>query len=1149
MLPEEKKFKYFAFISYSSKDIAWGRKIQRKLEHYRLPARLKKKDAPSRAYPVFRDETDLSGFKVRDALEKELEDSKYLIVICSPRSAASDWVNDEIRYFIDHGREHCILPFIVDGIPGSGDPATECFPPALLEMTEDPLGVDVRALGLRGAYLRMISTLLGVEYDELMLRDVRRRIAYGIAAGILACVLAVGAGATIWHNTEHSKYYRTYYSLNEIPVGVGELTAQERAAAGDCFRITTLRGRVIRLETVNSLGTVCLPGFSDATTDYPIQEYEYNEAGTLIAIVLKDGTGMEVVRKDLTVNEATNEIAVDFHAPSNALDSQALAADLSGSPLESQQGSTRSEITRQRNTYDDNGFLIRSMYHRDNLGTPACDSNGVYGKAYAYNDAGMMSRITNLDEHGDVFNCKFGWAWEEYTYDEWGNPVYSAYFDAEGNPARDKDGKHAVKASYDQYGNMIQWTALDENGDPVCTKNGYAQRSYRYDAQGLLVSQTSFDTDGLPAYDEHGIHELRNFNDEYGRPCRWECYDPEGNLIFSSVLGYAVMEILLDDQGRLLEQWCYDTAGNSIFNRTHGSCGIRHFYTDEGYHYRTEYLDKDGDPVINSAGYAVWQAELDEAGRVVREEYLDENGDLTRGTGNVAITVMSYDVFGNLISISIFDENRDPCFHKDVYSRVEYVYEDGNQVAEKYFDTQGLPMLGKDYYHEARMEYDEKGNCIRWSYYDTEGNPVDRAGGYAVIEQEYDVYGNVISQRKTGAYGKTTSDDLIYLFTWEYDRRGNLIREVRHTNFPDRLDYLIAEYKYDAYGNCIQEDRYDQNGDHISSNEEPSRCIVQYDPRGNVLQYEYAYGPDATVCYKSEFVYDNFGNPTAERYYETDASGNAVLITQNRRTYDEFGNRIRIDYLDASGLPMVNNSGYSSLVTAYSPEHYLILEEFYDEQGNPCIYDNWAFRFEYAYNPTGLLLESRRYGVDGNLLHRDSGESAITRYEYDSRGFRIRTSWFDHNDEPFTTPDNAICAIAYDVDAMGYSVGARYLGSEGQLRHETGFYAYIGDVTQGSMAEEYGVQPGHFIVRYGDWTLFDAHPVSSPFFLRYEFARSDYVEQELITCQWMEDGSFRFYRFDLPKGILGIRIMSDLCYVSILDQMEDSYLQWLAENP
>ena len=103
MLPEEKKFKYFAFISYSSKDIAWGRKIQRKLEHYRLPARLQKKDAPSRAYPVFRDETDLSGFKVRDALEKELEDSKYLIVICSPRSAASDWVNDEIRYFIDHG--------------------------------------------------------------------------------------------------------------------------------------------------------------------------------------------------------------------------------------------------------------------------------------------------------------------------------------------------------------------------------------------------------------------------------------------------------------------------------------------------------------------------------------------------------------------------------------------------------------------------------------------------------------------------------------------------------------------------------------------------------------------------------------------------------------------------------------------------------------------------------------------------------------------------------------------------------------------------------------------------------------------------------------------------------------------------------------
>ena len=36
----EQEFKYFAFISYNSKDTEWGKKIQKKLEHYRMPSTL-----------------------------------------------------------------------------------------------------------------------------------------------------------------------------------------------------------------------------------------------------------------------------------------------------------------------------------------------------------------------------------------------------------------------------------------------------------------------------------------------------------------------------------------------------------------------------------------------------------------------------------------------------------------------------------------------------------------------------------------------------------------------------------------------------------------------------------------------------------------------------------------------------------------------------------------------------------------------------------------------------------------------------------------------------------------------------------------------------------------------------------------------------
>ena len=36
----EQQFKYFAFISYNSRDTEWGKWVQKKLEHYRMPATL-----------------------------------------------------------------------------------------------------------------------------------------------------------------------------------------------------------------------------------------------------------------------------------------------------------------------------------------------------------------------------------------------------------------------------------------------------------------------------------------------------------------------------------------------------------------------------------------------------------------------------------------------------------------------------------------------------------------------------------------------------------------------------------------------------------------------------------------------------------------------------------------------------------------------------------------------------------------------------------------------------------------------------------------------------------------------------------------------------------------------------------------------------
>lgn len=176
--------RYSAFISYNHRDRDWAVWLHRALERYRVPKRLWGQAAPwgpleSRLPPVFRDRDELAtstdlAASVREALAK----SATLIVICSPNSAKSKWVNEEIKTFVESGRGQHIRLIIVDGEPHSPDPDRECLPPFLLRDGEpEPLAADVRkqADGREGARLKIIAGMIGVPYDELRQREAVRR--------------------------------------------------------------------------------------------------------------------------------------------------------------------------------------------------------------------------------------------------------------------------------------------------------------------------------------------------------------------------------------------------------------------------------------------------------------------------------------------------------------------------------------------------------------------------------------------------------------------------------------------------------------------------------------------------------------------------------------------------------------------------------------------------------------------------------------------------------------------------------------------------------------------------------------------------------------------------------------------------------------
>ncbi|MEZ5463637.1 MAG: toll/interleukin-1 receptor domain-containing protein [Lysobacteraceae bacterium] len=192
MADSNRPLRYRAFISYSHADEAIATRLHRRLERYRPPRGLKRdrdSAAASRIHPVFRDRDELAGAgQLSDAIEAALAQSAALIVICSPAAVGSRWVGEEIRRFRLHHAERPVLAFVVNGEPAAdpcNDPEQAAFPLQLLltdpadtsSPLQEPLAADARPQGdgFPTAFLKLVAGLLGVRFDQLRQRDLRRR--------------------------------------------------------------------------------------------------------------------------------------------------------------------------------------------------------------------------------------------------------------------------------------------------------------------------------------------------------------------------------------------------------------------------------------------------------------------------------------------------------------------------------------------------------------------------------------------------------------------------------------------------------------------------------------------------------------------------------------------------------------------------------------------------------------------------------------------------------------------------------------------------------------------------------------------------------------------------------------------------------------
>ncbi len=205
---------YVAFISYRHKplDIAVAERIHRMIERYTIPRALRK-NGEKRLGLVFRDRDELPlSNDLTEDIYTALDHSQYLIVVCTPDTPESLWVNQEIEHFIQRHGRHRVLTVLAAGtaeesIPKSitttyaddGETVLEIVEPMCAYLSADSEKKVMQ--NLKTEFLRLVAAILECPYDALYQRRKRyvRRLLTAAVGGTVAVLLTVIALLIGWN--------------------------------------------------------------------------------------------------------------------------------------------------------------------------------------------------------------------------------------------------------------------------------------------------------------------------------------------------------------------------------------------------------------------------------------------------------------------------------------------------------------------------------------------------------------------------------------------------------------------------------------------------------------------------------------------------------------------------------------------------------------------------------------------------------------------------------------------------------------------------------------------------------------------------------------------------------------------------------------
>jgi hypothetical protein len=1028
------KSRYAAFVCYRHlpEDRRWAEWLIEALRDFETPEELVRGGVPSQIGTLFRDDkemavkADLAGY-----IRQALWDSEHLIVVCSAATPASDWVRAEISLFKHWGRAERIHALMIDAEVEQALPAELRYwrivgkgPQAVMQMVEPaaasvaPVKGKSEAESKALARDKLAAALLGWDLAELrdaLARRERALTTYG--------------------------YFEQMVWRRAVPEGVGEVSPGDVPHREATLRFESRGGRVERVSRINGSGSLRDNGEGAAQWDVI-----WRTDGSVEAIELSDKLGWLVTRQRFN-REATH---VDFSTEAETAHAQGPAASvLSFVTDESKSNFGKSEIVRHLLDYDDNGYVIRRRYARDQFNTPAEDALGNWGEGYECDTGGLALRTWFLGQDGAQQTQRNGLNQITETFDAQARLLEQASFDSDGKPVLDKDFCARTTWAYDARGNVVEVAYFGVDGKPVLDKNeGYARRTISYDAHGNEIEWAYFGVDGEPVLHKDGNARFTKAYDARGNVIEWVYFGADGEPVLLKD-GYARTTSAYDARGNAIEWACFGVDGKPVLD-TDGRARTTRAYDARGKVIELVCFGVDGKPVLDKGGRARATWAYDARGNIIEWACFGVDGEPTLDKDGCARVTNAYDARGNVIESAYFGVDGEPVLHKDGNARFTKAYDArGNVIEWAYFGVDGEPALLKDGYARVTSAYDARGNVIEWAFFGVDGEPALHKDGCARVTNAYDARGNVIEWACFGVDGEPVLDkDGCARWTNVYDARGNRIEQTyfgldgEPTLHKD--GYARVTNAYDARGNEIEWAYFGIDGESVLHKDGNARFTKAYDARGNVIEWA-CFGVDGEPaldkdgCARWTNVYDARGNVIEQAYFGLDGEPTLHKDGYARVTnaYDAHGNVIEWAYFGVDGEPVLHKDGNARFTKAYDARGNVIEWAYFGVDGEPALHKDGCARVTNAYDARGNVIEWACFGVDGELVLDKDGCARWTNV-YDARGNRIEQAYFGVDGEP-TLHKDGYARVTNAYDARGNEIERAYFGVEGEpVLHKDG---------------------------------------------------------------------------------------------------------------